>query len=414
MNRGKVYTVSSVNEYIKNMFSREYVLSVIFVKGEVSNCKYHSSGHIYFTIKDASSQLACVMFRGDRKGLDFTLENGQEIVVGGSVSVYERDGKYQLYAKKIVLAGDGILSERYEKLKKKLQAAGYFDEERKLPLPKYVKRIGIVTAKTGAAIQDMINICTRRNPYVQLFLYPAKVQGEGAAETIVRGIQTLDEKNVDVIIIGRGGGSMEDLWAFNEEMVADAIFFCRTPLISAVGHETDFTIADFVADLRAPTPSAAAELAVYDVRQALMELYEYKDRLARNILQRTEAFRERLEHVEDRIKYLNPQNQVLQKRQYLMDMEEKLILYMKQVQKDKMHALAVLATRLDSVSPLKRLKNGYAYVSDEKGNSMDSVDRLNVDDRILVTFADGTATAAVEEIKKHPAVTGTGREETDG
>lgn len=414
MNRGKVYTVSSVNEYIKNMFSREYVLSVIFVKGEVSNCKYHSSGHIYFTIKDASSQLACVMFRGDRKGLDFKLENGQEIIVGGSVSVYERDGKYQLYAKKIVLAGDGILSEKYEKLKEKLQAAGYFDEERKLPLPKYVKRIGIVTAKTGAAIQDMINICTRRNPYVQLFLYPAKVQGEGAAETIVRGIQTLDEKNVDVIIIGRGGGSMEDLWAFNEEIVADAIFFCRTPLISAVGHETDFTIADFVADLRAPTPSAAAELAVYDVRQALMELYEYKDRLARNILQRTEAFRERLEHVEDRIKYLNPQNQVLQKRQYLMDMEEKLILYMKQVQKDKMHALAVLATRLDSVSPLKRLKNGYAYVSDEKGNSMDSVDRLNVNDRILVTFADGTATAAVEEIKKHPAVTETGQEETDG
>ncbi len=414
MNRGKVYTVSSVNEYIKNMFSREYVLSVIFVKGEVSNCKYHSSGHIYFTIKDASSQLACVMFRGDRKGLDFKLENGQEIIVGGSVSVYERDGKYQLYAKKIVLAGDGILSEKYEKLKEKLQAAGYFDEERKLPLPKYVKRIGIVTAKTGAAIQDMINICTRRNPYVQLFLYPAKVQGEGAAETIVRGIQTLDEKNVDVIIIGRGGGSIEDLWAFNEEIVADAIFFCRTPLISAVGHETDFTIADFVADLRAPTPSAAAELAVYDVRQALMELYEYKDRLARNILQRTEAFRERLEHVEDRIKYLNPQNQVLQKRQYLMDMEEKLILYMKQVQKDKMHALAVLATRLDSVSPLKRLKNGYAYVSDEKGNSMDSVDRLNVNDRILVTFADGTATAAVEEIKKHPAVTETGQEETDG
>ena len=414
MNRGKVYTVSSVNEYIKNMFSREYVLSVIFVKGEVSNCKYHSSGHIYFTIKDASSQLACVMFRGDRKGLDFKLENGQEIIVGGSVSVYERDGKYQLYAKKIVLAGDGILSEKYEKLKEKLQAAGYFDEERKLPLPKYVKRIGIVTAKTGAAIQDMINICTRRNPYVQLFLYPAKVQGEGAAETIVRGIQTLDEKNVDVIIIGRGGGSIEDLWAFNEEIVADAIFFCRTPLISAAGHETDFTIADFVADLRAPTPSAAAELAVYDVRQALMELYEYKDRLARNILQRAEAFRERLEHVEDRIKYLNPQNQVLQKRQYLMDMEEKLILYMKQVQKDKMHALAVLATRLDSVSPLKRLKNGYAYVSDEKGNSMDSVDRLNVNDRILVTFADGTATAAVEEIKKHPAVTETGQEETDG
>lgn len=385
------------------MFSREYVLSVIFVKGEVSNCKYHSSGHIYFTIKDDSSQLACVMFRGDRRGLDFTLENGQEIVVGGSVSVYERDGKYQLYAKKIVLAGDGLLSEKYERLKKKLQTAGYFDEERKLPLPKYVKRVGIVTAKTGAAVQDMITICARRNPYVQLILYPAKVQGEGAAETIVQGIQRLDEENVDVIIIGRGGGSMEDLWAFNEEIVADAVFACRTPVISAVGHETDFTIADFVADLRAPTPSAAAELAVYDAGQALKELYEYKDRLARKMLQRTETLRERIAYIEEQMKFYNPRNQILQKRQYLLDTEEKLSLYMRQVQKDKKHTLALLAARLDSVSPLKRLKSGFAYVSDEKGDMLDSVERLRVKDRIRVTFTDGMVTAAVEEIEAHPA-----------
>ena len=191
MNRGKVYSVSSVNQYIKNMFLREYALSVVFVKGEISNCKYHSSGHIDFSIKDEASQLTCVMFRGDRGGLDFRMENGQEVIVGGSISVYERDGKYQLYAKKIVLAGDGILSERYEQLKKKLQEAGYFDEERKLPLPAYAKTVGIVTAETGAAIQDMINIATRRNPYVQLILYPAKVQGEGAAETIVKGIEAL-------------------------------------------------------------------------------------------------------------------------------------------------------------------------------------------------------------------------------
>lgn len=203
MNRGKVYSVSSVNQYIKNMFLREYALSVVFVKGEISNCKYHSSGHIYFSIKDETSQLTCVMFRGDCKGLDFRMENGQEVIVGGSISVYERDGKYQLYAKKIVLAGDGVLSERYEQLKKKLQQAGYFDEERKLPLPVYAKTVGIVTAETGAAIQDMINIAMRRNPYVQLILYPAKVQGEGAARTIVKGIQTLDEIGVDVIIIGR-------------------------------------------------------------------------------------------------------------------------------------------------------------------------------------------------------------------
>lgn len=242
MNRGKVYSVSSVNQYIKNMFINEYALSVVFVKGEISNCKYHSSGHIYFTIKDEASQLACVMFRGDRKGLDFTMENGQEIIAGGSISVYERDGKYQLYAKKIVLAGDGILSERYEKLKKKLESAGYFDQDRKLPLPRYVKRVGIVTAQTGAAVQDMINISRRRNPYVQLILYPAKVQGEGAADTIVEGIRMLDEAEVDVIIVGRGGGSMEDLWAFNEEIVADAVFACRTPVISAVGHETDLSL----------------------------------------------------------------------------------------------------------------------------------------------------------------------------
>ena len=284
MNREKVYSVSSVNQYIKNMFMNEYALAVIFVKGEISNCKYHSSGHIYFSLKDASSQLACVMFRGDRGGLAFRMENGQEVVVGGSVNVYERDGKYQLYAKKIVLAGSGLLAEKYEQLKKKLEAAGYFDEDRKLPIPLYVKRVGIVTAKTGAAIQDMMQIAARRNPYVQLILYPAMVQGEGAAGSIARGIKRLDGESVDVIIIGRGGGSMEDLWAFNEEIVADAIFHCRTPVISAVGHETDTTISDYVADLRAPTPSAAVELAVYDVRQVLEELYGAKDRMARAVL----------------------------------------------------------------------------------------------------------------------------------
>jgi exodeoxyribonuclease VII large subunit len=291
MNRGKIYSVSSVNQYIKNMFSNEYALAVVFVKGEISNCKYHSSGHIYFTIKDAFSQLACVMFRGDRNGLDFKMENGMEVVAAGSINVYERDGKYQLYAKKIVQAGDGALAEKYEQLKKKLEAAGYFDEDRKLPIPKYVKRIGIVTAKTGAALQDMIHIAARRNPYVQLILYPARVQGQGAAETIVKGIERLDKESVDVIIVGRGGGSLEDLWAFNEEIVADAIFACRTPVISAVGHETDTTISDYVADLRAPTPSAAVELAVYDVRQVLEELYDYKDRLARGVLSVTEGMR---------------------------------------------------------------------------------------------------------------------------
>jgi exodeoxyribonuclease VII large subunit len=400
MNRGKVYTVSSVTQYIKNMFANEYALSVVFVKGEVSNCKYHSSGHIYFTIKDNTSQLSCVMFRGDRRGLDFQMENGQEIVVGGSISVYERDGKYQLYAKKVVLAGDGILAERYEKLKKRLQEDGYFDEDRKLPIPAYVRTVGIVTAKTGAAVQDMINIAARRNPYVQLILYPAKVQGEGAADTIVKGIRRLDSMGVDVIIIGRGGGSMEDLWAFNEEAVADAIFECRTPLISAVGHETDFTIADFVADLRAPTPSAAAELAVYDVRQTLERLYDYKDRLARLILQKTEAQRERLDLFESRMKVFNPQNQVREQRQRLIDLEEKLSLYMERILKDKKHEFAMLAGRLDSVSPLKKLESGYAYVSDMDDKMVDSAKNVSAGDLLQITLADGRLVTKVEKVQE--------------
>lgn len=398
MNRGNVYSVSSVNQYIKNMFSREYALSVVFVKGEISNCKYHSSGHIYFSLKDEHSQLTCVMFRGDRSGLEFRMENGQEVIVGGSINVYERDGKYQLYAKKIVPVGDGLLRERYEQLKKKLELAGYFDEDRKLPIPKYVRRVGIVTARTGAAIQDMIHISTRRNPYVQLFLYPAKVQGEGAAETIVSGIRYLDEYGVDVIIIGRGGGSIEDLWAFNEEIVADAVFECRTPVISAVGHETDYTISDYVADLRAPTPSAAAELAVYDVRQALSELYQYKDRLARCILYQTEADRDRIDSMAERLRYLNPQNQILQKRQQLTDLEERMQLLMIQQLKDCRHGMALLAGRLDAVSPLKRLESGYAYVADENGSMLDSVKKLKTGDAVTVTMKDGNILARVEEI----------------
>ncbi len=398
MNRGKVYSVSSVNQYIKNMFSNEYALSVVFVKGEISNCKYHSSGHIYFTVKDEGSQLACVMFRGDRKGLGFTMENGQEIIVGGSINVYERDGKYQLYAKKIVLAGDGILAERYEQLKKKLESAGYFDPDRKLPIPKYVKRVGIVTAQTGAAVQDMINISTRRNPYVQLILYPAKVQGEGAAETIAAGIQTLDEAKVDVIIVGRGGGSMEDLWAFNEEIVADAVFACRTPVISAVGHETDFTITDFVADLRAPTPSAAAELAVYDVRQVLEELYDYEDRLARSILRQIETYSERLSFLEAKLKSCHPEHQIREQRQRLMNLEDRLCVVIRQACRDKKHEFALLAGRLDSVSPLKKLASGYAYVSDKDQNMIDSVHRVKKGEEVCVTFADGMVTAEVREI----------------
>lgn len=398
MNRGQVYSVSAINQYIKNMFSKEYALSVVFVKGEISNCKYHSSGHIYFTLKDSDSALGCVMFAGDRRGLDFRLSDGQAVIIGGTISVYERDGRYQLYAKKITLAGEGALYERYEQLKKKLEQKGYFDEAHKKKIPSYVKKVGIVTADTGAAIQDIRNISARRNPYVQLVLYPAKVQGEGASDTIVNGIRTLDEAGVDVIIVGRGGGSIEDLWAFNEENTAQAIYECLTPVISAVGHETDTTIADYVADLRAPTPSAAAELAVYDVRLVLETLYSCKDRLIRAMFDRLDDARQELAFRERQLKVLNPSQQVLQRRQYVADMEDKLTGLMNRRLEDKRYRLQLLAGKLDGMSPLKRLESGFAYFSDLEGNRIESVKRLVPGDEVDITLADGHVRAEVKDV----------------
>lgn len=380
------------------MFSKEYALSVVFVKGEISNCKYHSSGHIYFTLKDSASALGCVMFAGDRRGLDFRLSDGQAVIIGGTISVYERDGRYQLYAKKITLAGEGALYERYEQLKKKLEQKGYFDETHKKKIPSYVKKVGIVTADTGAAIQDIRNISARRNPYVQLVLYPAKVQGEGASDTIVKGIQTLDQAGVDVIIVGRGGGSIEDLWAFNEENTAQAIYECSTPVISAVGHETDTTIADYVADLRAPTPSAAAELAVYDVRLVLETLYGCKDRLIRAMFDRIDDARQELAFRERQLKVLNPSQQVLQRRQYVADMEDKLTGLMNRLLEDKKYRLQLLAGRLDGMSPLKRLESGFAYFSDLEGNRIESVKKLAPGDQVDITLVDGRVRAEVKEL----------------
>ena len=264
-----VYTVKQVNAYIKNMFTQDFMLNRIYIKGEVSNCKYHTSGHLYFSLKDESGTIACVMFAGQRSGLSFRMQEGQQVIVLGSVSVYERDGRYQVYAKEIVLDGAGLLYEKFIKLKKELEEMGMFAPEYKKPIPKYVRTVGVVTAPTGAAVRDIINITRRRNPYVQIFLYPALVQGDGASESVVRGIRALEEAKVDVMIVGRGGGAIEDLWAFNEEKVARAVFECSVPVISAVGHETDTTIIDYVADLRAPTPSAAAELAICNYRELL-------------------------------------------------------------------------------------------------------------------------------------------------
>lgn len=396
----KAYWVSEINRYIKHIFDSDFMLGRIFVKGEVSNCKYHSSGHIYFTLKDSTSQISCVMFAAHRGGLDFQLQEGQSVVVSGNVTVYERDGKYQLYAKEIKLDGAGILYEKFLKLKTELEEEGLFAKEYKQPIPFLAKKVGIVTAITGAAVHDIENISTRRNPYIQLYLYPAKVQGQGAAETIVRGIQVLDQMDMDVIIVGRGGGSIEDLWAFNEEIVARAIFDCNTPIISAVGHETDVTIADFVADLRAPTPSAAAELAVCDIREVCNQIREYQEILTQRMDWKLSTYRSRLENLALRIERGNPKNQIQEKRHRVLDIEDKLERLMEKRLQQRKYQLAVYAEQLKGLSPLRKLSQGYAFLTDEKEKPVKSVKKVKEGQLLKISVTDGDILARVEETKK--------------
>ncbi|MBS5603200.1 exodeoxyribonuclease VII large subunit [Enterocloster lavalensis] len=394
---GSIYTVSQVNSYIKNMFTQDFALNKISVKGEVSNCKYHPSGHIYFTLKDGGSQIGAVMFASQRKNLGFKMEEGQQVVAQGTVDVYERDGKYQLYARSITLDGTGDLFRRFEQLRNELEEMGMFDGCYKQPIPRYAKRVGVVTASTGAAIRDIMNISARRNPYVQLILYPALVQGTEAKYSIVKGIQTLDRMNLDVIIVGRGGGSIEDLWAFNEEMVARAIFECGTPVISAVGHETDVTIADYVADMRAPTPSAAAELAVFDYSQFEAQTDLYRRTLNRGMERRLERVRYRLNQDVLRLKMHHPERQLNEKRQRLADLEDRMGRIMEQRVTAGRHRLALLAGRLQSLSPLEQISRGYGFITDGGGKRLESVSQVKPGDRITVRVRDGRAVARVEE-----------------
>ena len=398
----RIYSVGQVNTYIKNMFSQDFMLNRISIKGEVSNCKYHTSGHIYFSLKDETGTLSCVMFAGQRKGLGFAMKNGDKVVAEGSVSVYERDGKYQLYARSITLEGAGLLYERYLALKKELEEMGMFSQEYKQPIPAYVKKVGIVTAPTGAAIQDIRNIAGRRNPYVQLILYPALVQGEGAKESIVKGIETLDAWGVDVIIVGRGGGSIEDLWAFNEEEVARAIFHCQTPIISAVGHETDTTIADFVADLRAPTPSAAAELAVADVRQLLETLRAYRQKLTFGMENQIYSLRQRMKQYE----YGSPAYQIQEKRIRLLDLEERLGSAMENQIFRARQNLNIYIERMKGLSPLDKLNQGFSYVENEAGHSVTCIGQVKPGDTLNIQVTDGRIlTKVTETIEEERGIT---------
>lgn len=395
-----VYTVKQVNAYIKNMFTQDFMLNRIYVKGEVSNCKYHTSGHIYFSLKDESGTIACVMFAGQRGGLSFHMREGQQIIVLGSVNVYERTGSYQLYAQEIRLDGEGTLYEKYQMLKQELEEMGMFAPEYKKAIPRYAKRIGVVTAPTGAAVRDIMNISARRNPYVQLLLYPAQVQGEGAKESIVRGIRMLETKNVDVIIVGRGGGSIEDLWAFNDECVARAIFDCQVPVISAVGHETDVTIADYVADLRAPTPSAAAELAVWDYRQLQGYLDECRLRMNRSMTGTIRINRLRLKELDVRLSYLHPRHKLQDQQQRLIELEEELRTLMRDQVKEARHRLAIQIEKLNGLSPVRKLNQGFAYVEEADGGVVKSIRQVEKGDELTVYVTDGLIRTSVKTVQK--------------
>ena len=409
-----VYSVGQVNSYIKNMFAQDFMLSRIYVRGEVSNCKYHTSGHLYFSLKDASGTIACVMFAGQRRGLAFRMKDGDKVIVGGSVNVYERDGKYQLYAREISLEGAGLLYERFLALKKELEEMGMFAPEYKQPIPFYVKRLGVVTAPTGAVIQDIRNVAYRRNPYVQIVLYPALVQGEGAVESIVRGIETLDRLHLDVLIVGRGGGSIEDLWAFNEEPVARAIFNCETPVISAVGHETDTTIADYVADLRAPTPSAAAELAVTDIRGILERMNQYRRRMNYSLQTQVQQARTRLQSYQARWNYLNPVQRLEKQKDRLADAERRLQENMEAVLQNKRHRLELYIRQMQGLSPLDKLNQGFSYVENQEQRPVTRIAQVQEGELLKIQVTDGTIEAEVKAKRQRQyAAAGNGTERTE-
>lgn len=395
-----VYSVGQVNTYIKNMFVQDYMLQSLMVRGEVSNCKYHSSGHIYFTLKDKLSVINCVMFAGNRRGLSFTLKEGMQVIVTGNVDIYERDGRYQLYARKIILDGVGQLYEQFERLKKKLEEQGMFAPEYKQPIPPFVKTVGVVTARTGAAVRDIIQVAKRRNPYVQIILYEAIVQGEHAAESIVKGIHALEQLPIDVMIVGRGGGSIEDLWAFNEEEVAQAVFDCSIPVISAVGHETDTTIIDYVADLRAPTPSAAAELAVKDVSLVFDTLEECQTRLRKGMARKLEQQRFLLSHSRLRLQQLSPKNKLETYRFATEQAREHLKTAMEQLIAKERGQLAVYIERLKGLSPLEKINQGFSYVSSQKGNKITDVADVTAGDNINVYMKNGRISARVLGVEK--------------
>ena len=390
-----VHSVSDVNRYLKDLLAGEPLLQGVSVRGEISNFKQYPSGHCYFTLKDTNSALKCVMFRSRAQYLRFLPQNGMQVVAGGSIAVYERDGVYQLYVDNLIPEGTGDLALAFEQLKEKLAAEGLFDPARKQPLPALPKRIGVVTSSAGAVLRDIYRVSKRRWPGIQLVLYPVQVQGEGAAEQIARGIDFFaEEYAVDVIIAGRGGGSMEDLWAFNEEPVVRAIAACPVPLISAVGHETDFTLADFAADVRAATPSQAAELAVPDRSEVMRQVENLTGQLTRQVQRELALRRQRLEGLLNSRVMREPQSMLAERRQRLDFLLAGLQRTAKAELQGKQHKLGLILNRLAAINPAAVLGRGYGIVT-KQDKLVSSIQSVEIDDELQLTFTDGRVKAKV-------------------
>ncbi|MBE6546420.1 MAG: exodeoxyribonuclease VII large subunit [Ruminococcaceae bacterium] len=393
-------SVTDVNRYIKSLFGSDGLLSAVAVRGEISNFKAHSSGHLYFTLKDGSSELAAVMFRGDAMRMGFRPMDGMRVIAYGRVDVYEKSGRYQLYAGAIVADGVGALAAAYEKLKKKLEAEGLFAPERKRPLPEFPTCVGVITAPTGAAIRDIINITGRRYPQAKLILYPSLVQGQDAPASLCAGLAYFNAmKSCDVIILGRGGGSVEDLWAFNDETLARTVAASTIPVISAVGHETDFTLCDFVADRRAPTPSAAAEIAVPDRRELAQRLSERYRSLTRRAEQTLTARKSTLLLAERALELRSPYAKLAHSRQHIEHQTETMERLMKGRMDKENARLSTAAERLQALSPLAVLGRGYSMVRDEAGQAVSSATRLTVGQQVDLQFSDGQATAEIRTVE---------------
>lgn len=393
-------SVTQLTQYIKLLLDRDEVLSQVCVRGELSNYKIHSSGHHYFTLKDEGAVISCVMFRSDAARLRFRPESGMKVILAGRISLFPKSGQYQIYVSHMQPDGAGELAVAFEQLKRSLQAQGYFAAEYKKPLPRFPKTVALVTSPTGAAVRDMIRILGRRWPQAQVLVCPVRVQGEGAAEEIAAMLRLVDENRLaDVIITGRGGGSLEDLWAFNEELVAQAIFRCQTPVISAVGHEPDVTISDFVADVRAATPSNAAELAVCDQAELRAGLMQLKQRLERAQTRRLELLAQRLRRLAERPVLRSPENYLQQRELHLELLRQRLEHGGNNLLQKKQKQFAALSARLDALSPLKVLARGYA-VATKEGQVLHSVEQLSPGETVRLRLSDGAALCAVERIEK--------------